>query len=104
MYFLYDTWLVFKRQMLIMWRTPVWIIFGVSQPIGYVLLYAPLLKPALAGAGAVTQGDAYRIFVPGLLVLMAIFSGLFTGFGLLGELRAGVIERARVTPTNRVAL
>lgn len=104
MNFLYDTWLVFQRQILIMWRTPVWIAFGVSQPIGYVLLYAPLLKPALANAGAVTQGDAYRIFVPGLLVLMAIFSGLFTGFGLLGELRSGVIERSRVTPTSRVAL
>jgi ABC-2 type transport system permease protein len=103
MSFLYDTWLVFQRQILLMWRTPVWIIFGVSQPIGYVLLYAPLLKPALSNAGAVTQGDAYRIFVPGLLVLMAIFLGLFTGFGLLNELRAGVIERSRATPTSQVA-
>ena len=29
---------------------------------------------------------------------MAIFSGLFTGFGLLDELRAGVIESARESP------
>jgi ABC-2 type transport system permease protein len=30
--------------------------------------------------------------------------GLFTGFALLGELRAGIVERSRVTPVSRVAL
>ena len=99
-----DVWLVFGRQILLMYRTPVWIAFGVSQPIFYLLLYAPLLKPALAPLGAVTQADAYRVFVPGLLVLMAIFGGLFTGFSLQAELRAGIIERARVTPVSRLAL
>jgi ABC-2 type transport system permease protein len=99
-----DIWLVFQRQLLLLWRTPIWIIVNLSQPIFYLLLYAPLLKPALAQAGAVTQSDAYRIFVPGLLVLMSIFGGLFVGFGLLAELRAGVIERTRVTPTSRLAL
>ena len=41
---------------------------------------------------------------PGLLVLLAIFGGLFQGFGLIAELRAGVIERSRVTPVSRLAL
>ena len=68
------------------------------------MLFAPLLKPALAPLGAVSQADAYRIYVPGLLVLMSIFGGLFAGFGLLAELRAGVIERSRVTPVSRLAL
>jgi ABC-2 type transport system permease protein len=99
-----DTWLVFQRQLLLMARTPIWIIVAVSQPIFYLILYAPLLKPALAPLGATSTGDAYRIFVPGLLVLMSIFGGLFTGFGLLAELRSGVIERSRVTPASRLAL
>ena len=34
----------------------------------------------------------------------AIFGGLFQGFGLIAELRAGVIERSRVTPISRLAL
>ena len=42
--------------------------------------------------------------MPGLLVLLAIFGGLFQGFGLIAELRAGVIERSRVTPVSRLAL
>jgi ABC-2 type transport system permease protein len=76
----------------------------VFQPVMYLLLFAPLLKPALTPLGASTDADVYRIFVPGLLVLLAIFGGLFQGFGLIAELRAGVIERSRVTPVSRLAL
>lgn len=99
-----ETWLVFQRQMLIVRRTPIRLVIGIVQPIAYLLLFAPLLKPALASVGARTTADAYRIYVPGLLVILVLLSALFAGFGLLGELRAGVIERARVTPVSRFAL
>jgi ABC-2 type transport system permease protein len=99
-----DTWLIFQRQINLLLRQPVWIFVGVFQPVMYLLLFAPLLKPALAGAGAASDADTYRIFVPGLLVLLAIFGGLFQGFGLIAELRAGVIERSRVTPVSRLAM
>jgi ABC-2 type transport system permease protein len=99
-----DTWLIFQRQTMLLLRQPVWVFVGVFQPVMYLLLFAPLLKPALAPMGATTNADTYRIFVPGLLVLLAIFGGLFQGFGLIAELRAGVIERSRVTPISRLAL
>ena len=96
-----DTSLIFQRQLSLLLRNPVWIFVGVFQPVMYLLLFAPLLKPALQVR---SNAQAYEIFVPGLLVLLAIFGGLFQGFGLIAELRAGVIERARVTPVSRLAL
>ncbi|MET8546759.1 ABC transporter permease [Kitasatospora sp. NPDC004799] len=99
-----DTWLVFQRQLLLMIRTPVWIAVGIIQPVFYLLLFAPLLKKVLAPQGANSYADAYQVYVPGLLAVLCIFGGLFTGFSLLGELRAGVIERSRVTPVSRLAL
>jgi ABC-2 type transport system permease protein len=96
-----DTSLIFQRQMQLLLRNPVWIFVGVFQPVMYLLLFAPLLKPALQ---VNSNAEAYEIFVPGLLVLLAIFGGLFQGFGLIAELRAGVIERSRVTPVSRLAL
>ncbi len=99
-----EIWLVFQRQMLIVTRTPIRLVIGIVQPVAYLLLFAPLLKPALASVGAHSTADAYRIYVPGLLVVLVLLSGLFTGFGLLAELRAGIIERARVTPVSRFAL
>lgn len=99
-----DIWLVFQRHMLLMIRSPLSIVLGVSQPVVYLALFAPLLKPALASMGAGSMTDAYRIYVPGMLVALALGGGLYAGFGLLGELASGVIERARVTPISRVAL
>jgi len=101
MKFARDTWLIFQRQFQLLLRNPVWLFVGVFQPVMYLLLFAPLLTKALR---VPTQAEAYKLFVPGLLVLLAIFGGLFQGFGLIAELRAGVIERSRVTPVSRLAL
>jgi ABC-2 type transport system permease protein len=95
-----DTWLIFQRQILLLLRNPVWVIVGIIQPVFYLLLFAPLLKPALNVA---TNAEAYRVFVPGVLVMLAFFTA-FAGFGIIAELRAGVIERSRVTPVSRLAL
>ena len=99
-----DTWLVFQRQALLQIRAT-----GMDRrrdlPAGDVPApVRPLLKPALSTLGVRSDAEAYQVFVPGLLVLLAIFGGLFQGFGLIAELRAGIIERSRVTPISRLAL
>jgi ABC-2 type transport system permease protein len=99
-----DTWLIFSRQMLLVVRTPIRLVIGFAQPIAYLILFAPLLKSALAPLGATTYADAYRIYVPGLLVILLMLGSFFAGFTLLAELREGVIERSRVTPISRFAL
>jgi len=101
----HDVWLVFQRQMLLMIRTPIWIAVAVIQPVIYLTLFAPMLMQALISVGAPdTNAEAYLVYVPGLLVSISCFGGIFSGFGLLAELRAGVIERVRVTPVSRQAL
>jgi ABC-2 type transport system permease protein len=95
-----DTWLVFIRQLTLVLRNPVWVVIGIVQPLCFLLLFGPLLKsmPQLGG------DNAYQFFVPGLLVQLAMFGTMFVGFALIAELRAGVIERMRVTPVSRLAL
>ncbi len=97
-----DTWLIFRRSMLLTIRQPVWIIFGLIQPLLYLVLFGPLLEASVKASGATT--NAYNWFVPGLLIMTALFGGAFVGFGLIAELRNGVIERMRVTPMSRIAM
>jgi ABC-2 type transport system permease protein len=99
-----DTWLVYTRAMTINLNNPFWLVIGVLQPILYLLLFAPLLESFAAMPGFGGGGNAYNVFVPGLLVLNAMFGSLFVGFGLLQELQEGVIERMRVTPMSRLAM
>lgn len=96
-----DTWLIFHRQTLLFLRNPIGAVIGVIQPLFYLLLFAPLLRPAL---GVADQTESYRVFVPGLLVLLTIFAGLFAGMGLIEDARTGILDRNRVTPVSRLAL
>ena len=45
-----------------------------------------------------------NLFLPGILALLAYASGAGPGFSTVFELRAGVIERFRVTPVSRFAI
>src|SRR4051795_480126 len=97
-----ETFVVFQRQMRILLRNPVWVVFGITQPVLYLVLFGPLLKNVTRGG---LGGEAsWRIFVPGLLLQLALFAAGFAGFGIIQELREGVIDRQRVTPARRLSL
>lgn len=98
-----DTGLIFSRSLQVTSRNPVWIIFGLFQPLCFLLLFAPLLEK-LSGNPAFGMGSSLTVFTPGLLIMIALYGCAFVGFGLIDDIRAGVIERFRVTPINRNAL
>jgi ABC-2 type transport system permease protein len=98
-----DTWLIFRRSMRLSLRQPIWVIFGLIQPLLYLALFGPLLKQVVSARGFPT-GNAWQVFVPGLLVQLGLFGAAFVGFGLVAEIRSGVVERMRVTPASRVSL
>jgi ABC-2 type transport system permease protein len=84
-------------------RNPVWLFVGFSTPILYLALFTPLLKH-LAGLGGLPHGNVLDGFLPGILAFLAFGSGTGPGFGTIFELRAGVVERLRVTPASRLAI
>src|SRR4051794_41885333 len=97
-----ETYVVFLRQMRILLRNPVWVVFGLTQPIIYLVLFGPLLKKV--SGGGLGGDDSWRIFVPGLLMQLALFGARFARFGVIQELREGVIDRQRATPARRPSL
>ncbi|GAB3252913.1 ABC transporter permease [Kineosporia babensis] len=99
-----DTWLTFERQMRLSLRNPIWVALGLIQPLMYLALFGPLLKPVVANTPGLPPGDEWQVFAPGLLVQLGLFGAAFVGFGLVAEYRAGVIERQRVSPASRVSL
>jgi len=84
-------------------RQPVWVIVGLSTPLLYLALFAPVLKP-LAGGPGFSHGSVLDVFLPGILALMAFGAGTGAGWIVIAELDSGMIERLRVTPVSRFAL
>lgn len=98
-----DIGLLFQRSIIQLLRNPVWVIVGFSTPILYLALFTPLLKH-VAGTGGLPGRSVLDLFLPGILSLLAFASGVGPGFTTIFELKAGVIERFRVTPASRFAI
>ena len=65
-----ETFIVFQRQMRILLRNPVWVFFGLSQPIIYLVLFGPLLFPIAHQMGVHEVHYA-------MVVILAMGIGLF---------------------------
>ena len=100
---LHDTRLMFIRNMQHTLRSPVFVFVSMFQPLMYLLLFMPLLN-SLGGVPGLPSGKTVDVFIPGLLVLQALFGTAFVGFALIDDIRTGVIERFLVTPVKRSAI
>jgi ABC-2 type transport system permease protein len=103
MKFFRDTMIIYRRQMRFSLRMPMWLFFALIQPAMYLVLFGPLLK-TVAKNPSFPPGDTWQVFVPGILVQLGIFGTLYAGFGLIDEIRSGVLDRMRVSPVSRAAI
>jgi ABC-2 type transport system permease protein len=92
-----DTWLIFRHQLRLTLGSKAGLAFGLMQPVLNLALFGPLLT-AYLGAGS------WRVFVPGVLIQLALMSAGLAGFAIVFDARFGVLERQRVTPAGRIAL
>ncbi|AXK37511.1 ABC transporter permease [Streptomyces armeniacus] len=95
-----DTGIIFGRCLRQTVRSRLSLIFGLLQPMLFLVFFGPLLRDMPLGG----RGDSWQILIPGLLVQLGLFSSAFAGFGIIIEKQYGVIERMRVTPVSRLAL
>lgn len=94
-----DSAIVMGRELRPMLRDPVSVIFSLIQPLILLALFGPLLK------GVPGTGDGvWNWFIPGVLVMIAIFGTTMTGSNLLMEMQQGSHERMLVTPLRRSSL
>src|SRR5690349_14286944 len=98
--FVRDTATVFARESRPLVRDPFSVVFSLVQPLVFLGLFGPLLVGASGGDVAATL----QWFVPGILVMVALFGTASTGANLLFEMQTGSHERTLVAPLSRSAL
>ena len=91
-----DTLLVAARELKPVLSDPFSLVFGLIQPLFFLVLFGPLLE---AEAGA-----SWAWFIPGVLVMIALFGTAAAGSNLQMDLFSGSHERLLVTPLARPAL
>ncbi|MFD1825787.1 MULTISPECIES: ABC transporter permease [Mumia] len=99
----HDTTVVFVREILVTLRDPFTLIFSLLQPLVFLGLFGPLLDGML-GEGSIEGESALQWFLPGVLVMIAIFGTGMVGGNLLYELMTGAYERILATPLDRSSI
>lgn len=104
--FLTDLRAVFTREILTVLRDPFTLIFSLLQPLVFLGLFAPLLTGAVGNFGGVggTNAQTLQWFVPGVIVMIALFGTMMSGSNLLYEMMTGSYERVLATPLSRSAI
>ena len=95
-----DTASVFVRELRPMIRDPFSLVFSLMQPLMFLAFFGPLL----GGMTGRPIGEAFQWFVPGVVVMIALFGTAMTGANLLFEIQSGAHERMLVTPVSRSSL
>lgn len=106
MNFLADTFHIFKRHMMSLWRQPVWILVSLVQPIIWLGLFGQLFKKVteIPGFGASGSGGYIQFLTPGVVVMTGFFGGLWAGMTMIDQLNDGFIDRLLVTPASRESI
>jgi|tagenome__1003787_1003787.scaffolds.fasta_scaffold20950051_2 ABC-2 type transport system permease protein len=97
-----QTWYMTQRGLRQLFRQPVWVAITLVQPMIWILLYGQLFK--YLGNLPQFGGSYIDYLTPGIVIMTALFSGGWSGFGVIEDINRGITDRFLVTPVRRGAL
>jgi len=100
MRFASDVLISFRREIAPTLRSWYYVLFGLVQPLLYLGLFVPMLHDVPTG----TAASPLQWFVPGMVVMLILFTTVTCGWSLTEELLSGAFERLLATPMSRPAI
>ncbi|WP_107417124.1 ABC transporter permease [Streptomyces sp. CB00455] len=99
-----DSLVIAKRNLIRMSRIPEMIIFGVIQPVMFVVLFSYVFGGSISVGGS-TSPAAYREFLmAGIFAQTVTFATAGAGAGIADDMHKGLIDRFRSLPMARGAV
>ncbi|RSS82398.1 ABC transporter permease [Streptomyces sp. WAC06614] len=99
-----DSLVVAKRNLIRMIRIPEVVIFGLIQPVMFVVLFSYVFGGSIAVGGS-TSPAAYREFLmAGIFAQTVTFATAGAGAGIADDMHKGLIDRFRSLPMARGAV
>ena len=96
-----DTFIITRRQLLLLTRVPEVLIFSTIQPVMFVLLF----RFVFGGSINTGQPGGYvQLLMPGIFVQTVAFTLAGTASGLAEDMKKGLIDRFRSLPISQSAL
>ncbi|KAA2266444.1 ABC transporter permease [Solihabitans fulvus] len=97
---LHDSLVIAKRNLIRMVRTPEMIIFGLMQPVMFVLLFTYVMGGAIPVPGT----DYKQFLMAGIFAQTVTFATAGAGAGMATDMSKGLVDRFRSLPMARSAV
>ncbi|GGI97997.1 ABC transporter permease [Streptomyces brasiliensis] len=95
-----DSWVVARRNLRRMTRIPEIVVFGLMQPVMFVLLFSYVMGGAIK-----VPGGSYREFLmPGIFAQTVAFAVEGASAGIADDMAKGLVDRFRSLPMARSAV
>jgi ABC-2 type transport system permease protein len=97
------TWWMTHRRLKALLRNPGLVVMTLVQPAIWLFLFGGLFRKVaeLPGFGAASYVD---YLVPGVVVMSAVSSNMWSGMGVIEEIERGTLNRFLVSPVSRSAI
>ncbi|MGW7287095.1 ABC transporter permease [Streptomyces sp. NPDC054847] len=99
-----DSLVVAKRNLIRMMRIPEMIIFGLFQPIMFVVLFTYVFGGSIQVGGSISPQDYREFLMAGIFAQTVTFATAGAGAGIADDMHKGLIDRFRSLPMARGAV
>nr|WP_203730686.1 ABC transporter permease [Streptomyces sp. SID12501] len=99
-----DSLVIAKRNLLRMTRIPEMVIFGLIQPIMFVVLFAYVFGGSMNIDGSTDPGTYREFLMAGIFAQTVTFATAGAGAGIADDMHKGLIDRFRSLPMARGAV
>ncbi|NJP06124.1 MAG: ABC transporter permease [Chloroflexaceae bacterium] len=105
--FLHETWVLYRRAVLKLFRRPVILYFSLIQPMVWLLLFGQNFERIAQSPG---MSDSFgglsflAFFAPAVMLQTILFGAGQSGLGLINDLDSGFLEKLLTTPINRMTI
>ncbi|KJK57110.1 ABC transporter permease [Saccharothrix sp. ST-888] len=102
---LHDSWVVAKRNLRRMTRIPEIVVFGLMQPVMFVLLFSYVMGGAIQIPGTHASSSTYTQFLmAGIFAQTVTFAVAGASAGIAEDMTKGLVDRFRSLPMARSAV
>ncbi|MDV7219661.1 ABC transporter permease [Streptomyces prunicolor] len=100
----HDSLVVAKRNLIRMSRIPEMVIFGLIQPIMFVVLFTYVFGGSMQIGGSTSATDYKNFLMAGIFAQTVTFATASSGAGIADDMHKGLIDRFRSLPMARGAV
>ncbi|MEU1126353.1 ABC transporter permease [Streptomyces sp. NPDC005899] len=99
-----DSLVVARRNLIRMARIPEVVIFGLVQPIMFVVLFTYVFGGSIKVGGTISSADYREFLMAGIFAQTVTFATAGAGAGIADDMHKGLIDRFRSLPMARGAV